>query len=623
MRLVALTLLATTALASPAISGEVNPGESIQAEIDRVKAAGGGTVSVRRGTYHESITLQGSNVKLISADGSGAAKIVSSGTAIYFFGGSGNEIRGFEIEAGSNGNGIQAGGNVSDYASNYIIADNRITTAGEDGIKLHQLKGSRIEGNLVDNAGMKPGNSNRDTPYDMVAVEDTKFIGNAANNSQGDTCLMMKGGTRRVTVSGNVLKGCKETIHVGGIGDDKFSAPGWDNRQAYDNVITGNELCGETPFRLFAGEEKRRDNTISNNACSGKSVGPTMTGFSSEIQTAEGRKFEEAIKRSGAQGHTASAIAEGFALNGWGISESTVEAIIAETMTGQQALDAGLITPVASGVSGTGGQTQNNNSGSRRDSGDSYFGGKISLSSIPGATCAAGNAAAGAAGAAGAVWSFFTGGEATSLLQVAQQIQLYTANACAFANLQLQLRMLWIQIQNLKNIDLTTFYGTIAALHQVRALVGSVDGTTYHVNRVAEVMGSHFPDTYVGRTDEDVMNQHIIWEQTSRDSVAESWRIQSQIMQHRQLIEQNVTEQVNALDTAPGIVGAQQATGHLITTLIQQAANMETASIAHYRAMEQNIMKEQAEDQNEREMYERRSRDWGNQGTTEIFEGFR
>jgi P-type conjugative transfer protein TrbJ len=617
MRLAVLTLLATTALASPALSGEVNPGESIQAEIDRVKAAGGGTVSVRKGTYNESIRLQGSNVKLVSADGVGAAKIVSGGTAVYFHGGTGNEIRGFEIEAGENG--IQVGGTVSDYASNYVIAENRITKAGLDGIKFHQLKNSRVEGNLVENAGMISGNSNRDVPFDMVAVEDSEFIGNAANNSQGDTCLMMKGGTRRVTVSGNVLKGCEDSIHVGGKTDDKFEAPGSDGRQAYQNIITGNELCGRNPVYLFDGEEKRRDNTLADNACSGNIVGPTMTGYVSQTQSAEGRKFQEAIERSGSRGHTAASIARGFEANGWAVSTATVQAILDGTMTGQEAMESGRIAPLTStnGGAGTGG------GGTPRDNGQPYFGQSISLSSIPGVTCGVGQGISGAAGAASAVWSFFGGGDATALLQVAQQGQLITANACAFANLQTQLRMLWMQVQNLKNINLNTFQGTISGLYQVRALVGRVDGTTYNINRVGAVLNQHYPNAYEGRTNQDVLNQHIIWQNASRDAVEESWRIQSQIMQHRQMIEKNITEQVNALDTAPGIVGAQQATGHLITTLIQQAANMETASIAHYRVMEQQVMKEQAEEQNAEEMHKRRSQDWGYMGETDIYEGFR
>jgi hypothetical protein len=123
---------------------------------------------VRAGTYHESVSASVSGVKLISADGKGAAHIVSGGTPLFIRGGSNNEIRGFALTAGKRGNGIQVGGTVSKFAEGYVVADNIIKNAGEDGIKVHHATGFEFSGNVIENAGT--GGSNHDGGIDFVAA---------------------------------------------------------------------------------------------------------------------------------------------------------------------------------------------------------------------------------------------------------------------------------------------------------------------------------------------------------------------------------------------------------------------------------------------------------------------
>jgi P-type conjugative transfer protein TrbJ len=245
------------------------------------------------------------------------------------------------------------------------------------------------------------------------------------------------------------------------------------------------------------------------------------------------------------------------------------------------------------------------------------------MESIPGMACGGGQAAAAGLGAVGAIAGWFSGGRATAPLQMAQQVQLYTANACLFSQLQAQLRGLWTQMQNLKNTDLTTINGTLGALYRVRSLLGSVDGSTYTMNRVTGMMRHHYPETYDGMaTDEEVMNQAIIWEDAAKQATEESWRIQSAIIQHQKEVEQRTAGQVAALNKAPGMLAAQQATGNLITTLIEKAANMESASIAHYRVMEHQALQDETARQNAEELHKRRSEGWGYMDSTEVFQPF-
>jgi P-type conjugative transfer protein TrbJ len=350
--------------------------------------------------------------------------------------------------------------------------------------------------------------------------------------------------------------------------------------------------------------------------------GDYTQGTQYQYQSPEALKFQTSILETSAKGYDAPSIVQAFQINGWGIDESTVNAIISGTMTGQEALDAGLIAPFSSEseTENTNGETQY---GGSTGGGSNYTGGSISLGSIPGATCAGGQAASGAAGAAGAIWSWFGGGDATALLQVAQQIQLYSANACLFAQLQAQLRGLWMQVENLRNLDFSSIQATMNSLYRVRSLLGSVDSTTYMMNRVTGMMQANYPDTYDAMTtDEEVMNQSIIWEDASKKATEESWRIQAAIIEHQKQVEERTAGQVQSLNEAPGMLAAQQATGNLITTMIEQAAKMESATVAHYRVMEHKVMSDQAAKQNAEELHKRRSEGWGYMGETEVFEPF-
>lgn len=255
---------------------EVKPGQSIEAALNRAKP--GDTVAVRAGTYNESVSASVSGVKLVSVDGKGAAHIVSNGTPLFILGGSNNEIRGFALTAGKGGNGLHVGGTVSNFAKGYVVADNIIKNAGEDGIKVHQATGFEFTGNVIENAGTGSG-GNHDGGIDFVAVKDSEVVGNTVVRTRGNSCLMLKGGTAHNEITGNNFSGCKDAVHVGGLTTDKFMAPGAGGKEAYGNVITDNNLCGSnTSVYLFDGEKRRQDNTIKGNACNGAGDGMDITG---------------------------------------------------------------------------------------------------------------------------------------------------------------------------------------------------------------------------------------------------------------------------------------------------------------------------------------------------------
>jgi len=95
----------------------------------------------------------------------------------------------------------------------------------------------------------------------------------------GNSCLMLKGGTANNSVTCNSFSGCKDAIHVGGLTGDQWKAPAAGGKEAYNNTITGNNLCGgSSSIYMFDGEKKRQDNTIKGNACNGTGDGVDITG---------------------------------------------------------------------------------------------------------------------------------------------------------------------------------------------------------------------------------------------------------------------------------------------------------------------------------------------------------
>ena len=150
---------------------ENSPMKSIQAALDKAKP--GTAVMVKAGTYVENVAFKYSGnwdapIQLISADGTGAAKIkpAKAGTAtISGFGEENIVVRGFDVTAQSKNNGIQfgmSGTNFKDLTKNIVIENNIIRNAGKDAIKVSQGDNIHVLGNKIIGAA--------DQGIDFVAV---------------------------------------------------------------------------------------------------------------------------------------------------------------------------------------------------------------------------------------------------------------------------------------------------------------------------------------------------------------------------------------------------------------------------------------------------------------------
>lgn len=627
----AVTLMSGTALGA---SVTVKSGQSIQDAVDRANP--GDTITVQSGTYAPvNITKNGVTLR---SETPGGAHIIATGDdqpAVASYGQDGVSIIGFRLTS-RNGDGVKIGGSPGKMAKNLTVEGNVVENAALDGLKVFQAEGLSMNNNTIVAAGTSgkagsTGNRNGDGGIDWVQVERSEMVGNTVSTN-GWACVMVKNGSNNNRIANNKLNRCEVNgldmaAGTSGRAEDSNSS----GKVAFNNIIEGNTIsggsgCGAKFATNSTNNKLAGNNRISGAVCDpngsntkGANVQLAAVGSEGGYSSPEATQFESTINRTVQQGHSAKAIKDGFQVNGWLISEATIEAIASGQMTGQEALDRGLIV-AANDQTENDGPTQYTGN-AQYGGGSSYSGGSISMESIPGMACGGGQAASMAMGAAGTIAAIWSGGRATAPLQIAQQIQLYTANACLFSQLQTQLRGLWTQMENLKRTDLSTVGGTLAALHRIRTLTNRTKYTTYAINRVSGMMQGAYPDSYNNMTNDQVQRQSIIWQEASKSATEESWRIQSQVMQNQKEMEERTSNQVASLNRAPGMLAAQQATGNLITTLIEKASNMETASIAHYRVMEHQMMAEQAEEQNQAELHRRRMEGWGtsDSAATDVF----
>ncbi|WP_207485934.1 right-handed parallel beta-helix repeat-containing protein [Arenibaculum pallidiluteum] len=201
---------------------EGSPLKTIQAAVE--KAAPGTAIMVKAGTYNESVQLtkDGSSSKpiwLTSADGEGAAKIVSSSGSkgpIYAHGEDNWVIKGFAIQGGKNGIQFSMSGNnlnsmgSQGLAKNVVIQDNVITSAKEDGIKLSQAQNFVVVGNTVKNGASQEG-------LDNVYTTNSVFAYNTFKDLKGLSAITVKGASSDIDVHHNFIDGIKaDGIVVGG-----------------------------------------------------------------------------------------------------------------------------------------------------------------------------------------------------------------------------------------------------------------------------------------------------------------------------------------------------------------------------------------------------------------------
>jgi Ca2+-binding RTX toxin-like protein len=232
-----------------------SPMKSIQAALN--KAAPGTAVMVKAGTYVENVVFQESGrpdapIWLISADGTGAAKIKPAKAAtatIFGFGEENIVVRGFDVTAQSKTNGIQfgmSGTNFKDLTKSIVIQNNIVRNAGQDAIKVSQGDNIHVLGNKIIGAG--------DQGIDFVAVNGSLISHNDISKITGVAAMFAKGGSTNVRIEYNKVHDVDvDGITIGGWTTATWMRPGMRGYEAKNVVAVGNEIydVGKRPLSFL------------------------------------------------------------------------------------------------------------------------------------------------------------------------------------------------------------------------------------------------------------------------------------------------------------------------------------------------------------------------------------
>jgi P-type conjugative transfer protein TrbJ len=223
---------------------------------------------------------------------------------------------------------------------------------------------------------------------------------------------------------------------------------------------------------------------------------------------------------------------------------------------------------------------------------------KAQSAGISGSNCASSAALSTALTAAGTISSLWNGGRATAPLQVAQQGQLIAQRICLQEQLIAQLR-------HLQASPLSTAGEIQNVMARLRLVLGASDATAYEYGRAMRIYGEQYPADMTGLSTEEIIWQTEKWRSTAHRSMQESWGIQSEAVQAQAASQARVGRQLGSVQSAPGMLAAQQGTAQLIGSLISETQAMQSVSISHFRAVEHSLAQQQAKDERAEEIHRR------------------
>ncbi|PTV96541.1 parallel beta-helix repeat protein [Rhodobacter aestuarii] len=240
------------------------PFATIQAAVDAAQP--GDTILVGAGEYIENVTFrnsgaEGAPIKLVSADGQGAALIRPADAAadtLEIAGADYIEVSGFVLVGSDDStrqvvhvHGTDSGTN---FASNVVIADCLIERGAGDGIKLSKAEDVTLSGNVITGggpteAGIDCVGANR-VVIENNTITDSPYIG-----------IMLKGGSTDLILRGNTITGAGHTaIEVGGYTAEQHYPPGFFDSgsqwEAGNVLLDGNTITdsGNAALRVIGAQ---------------------------------------------------------------------------------------------------------------------------------------------------------------------------------------------------------------------------------------------------------------------------------------------------------------------------------------------------------------------------------
>ncbi|QQP89906.1 hypothetical protein IGS68_01095 [Skermanella sp. TT6] len=622
MKLLSTVLLAGTVLTTPALAETItlSPGDSVQAAIDRARP--GDTIALRAGTYNQSLDFSnkhgaaGAPIRLVSADGKGAARVVAQGNRAAI---QGNRLSHITVDglnivstsrSGDTG-GIKFWGSYQKL-HDVTITNNLVTGVGQDGIKIFNMAPGDgrvvVAGNTIDGNWRQEG-------IDNVSVVDVTYQGNTIKGRAGFAGITWKAGSDGVRFINNTVDIAADTaVSVGGYGDSRLGRLGsfpdeFQDNEAENSVVTGNDIRGDV--RVISAENNRiegnsisgsisngrnsdmpgsiasRNNAIADNRVTGGTGtaawnGTTDSQFDRNVDGLQrnvldtDEQFWRAVERgeTGALRRLNDLVSGGIVAREGNriINRATGQMISTVNSTIGEAVDT-VLQPVEDTVSGV----------------------------VEAVKCNIGGSIMG--GGASIVSGIFGGGRATLPAQIAQQMTMIAGNLCLSRQLAVQQRQLQAQLKHLQPSQVDTGADIQGAMMRQRSLIGETE--VYDTDEAPGIYQDLYPDDMDGLSTEELFAKPEQWRNAAHRATEESWRVQSGAVEAQSASQVRVGRQLGAVRSAPGMLAAQQGTAQLIGSLIGETQTLQSVSISHFRAVEHSMAQEQAKAKRAEELHRR------------------
>lgn len=549
-------LLAGTILATPTLAGTitVSNGGSIQAAINQ--AGAGDTVLVQPGTYAP-FQVTKDNIKVVSVQPGGAHVVASGGRAIESYGQSNIEVSNFRISAPKS-DGVAIGGSPGKLARNIKFLGNTVDVAGKDGFKFFQVDGLDMQDNTIKMAGA---------------------LGRAGQGGNGNG----DGGIDWVTVNNSRM-----------VGNTVERTNGW----ACAMIKTGSN------GNLI------QDNDFSGCEVNGIDMAAGSGGRAGDANTSGKVAFNNRIEGNEISSGTGCAIKFH--------ATSSNNQVTGNTIRGRTCADPNG-TNNASANTTVGGSTDDG--GGYEDGGSNtgeYSRGMTStLVSMGGDKCSSAAMEA-AMGAISGVAGVFTGGRATVVAQLAQQIQLMWANQCSSeqndklgTSNKNEAKMLEYMVLMLRSTNWRNENAASSAIQQIATLLFA-SGMIYDPTVIQEDYGRSYPEELPDAVDnEQVIAHGKGMMERQRAAQIEAQKMQSASAQSLQKTPARVAEIMAGSKAAVGPTAATQENTKMLGLLVERLSSQNAAELAKQRADTNELAREQTEKAMEERAYRNSMQGWG------------
>lgn len=152
------------------------------------------------------------------------------------------------------------------------------------------------------------------------------------------------------------------------------------------------------------------------------------------------------------------------------------------------------------------------------------------------------------------------------------------------AQLRNEAQMLINQAKHLSKLDVNAAAELNRILNEIAYLNNQAENVAYEVNRTRQLVKEHYPESYEGKSDDQLIEQAEEQWQISRRAYNASMVMQSKMVES---LEEDRVVMANLMNKSHGAVGelqASQSTNQLLALLIKQSMQAQQMQITQYRA---------------------------------------